>query len=29
MEIKGDKKEKNYVQNKCTSSRKKAKSIGR
>ena len=29
MEIKSDKKEKNYVQNKCTSSRKKAKSIGR
>ena len=29
MEIKSDKKEKNYVQNKCTSSSKKEKSIGR
>ena len=29
MEIKGDKKEKKYVQNKCTSSRKKEKYIGR
>ena len=29
MEIKSDKKEKNYVQNKCNSSREKAKSIGR
>ena len=29
MEIKSDKKENNYVQNKCTSSRKKEKSIGR
>ena len=29
MEIKGDKKEKKYVQNKCIRSREKAKSIGR